>query len=101
MTHADVKDAGILWLKEIATGKEVAFDCEYLKNDITFVPINSFFSSFTRSEDSFLSYVTPYYLKEVVVQEKDVDSPFYRSMNALADSLSEEDNPIIVEYEFK
>ena len=101
MTHESVKDPGTLWLKKIEENENFAYSCKQMDNDITFIPVVDFFSCFTRSEDSFLSFIMPYQLKEAIETTKDSDSPYYKQMKALADSLTEEDNYIIIEYEFK
>lgn len=101
LTHKQVNEEGILWLKKIDTNQDYAYDCRGIVNDITFVSLNQFFSSFTQSADSFLTYVNPVELKEVLKQKENVASDYYAQMKMLADSLNEEDNPIIVEYEFK
>ena len=96
-------EKGILWIKDKDSKVEKAFDREHIINDISFTNIQSFFSCFTRSEDSFIAYIMPYELKEALQQEKErnLQSDFHSRMKDLANSLSEEDNPILIEYEFK
>ena len=101
ITHENVKDEGILWGQHIAENRSFAYDCNHMKNDITYIPTKNFFSSFTRSDDSFLSFISPGDLKEAIAETDDTSSLYYAQMKVLADSLTEEDNYILVEYEFK
>ncbi|MBE6286765.1 MAG: 6-bladed beta-propeller [Mediterranea massiliensis] len=97
------EEKGILWIKDKLLKKEKAFDCNHIINDISFMNVRRFFSCFTRSDNSFLAYVMPYALKEAMlnVDKEMKETPYYSKMKELADSLSDEDNPIIIEYEFK
>ena len=101
ITHENNDDEGILWGQQIQENKSFAYDFNYVKNDITFIPIWRFFTSYTCSDDSFLSFISPGDLKEAIAETEDTTSPYYAQMKALADSLTEEDNYILVEYEFK
>ena len=101
ITHENTKDDGILWGKHITKEQNFAYDCNRIANDITFVPISHFFTHITRSDDTFLSFISPGDLKEAIAETEDTTSPYYAQMKALADSLTEEDNYILVEYEFK
>ena len=100
-TFEDEDDKGTLWVRKVKEGKTLAFDCARIRNDVTFVPLERFFSSFMQADSSFFSRVDPTDLKEALMQPQAPASPYYRPMKALADSLGEEDNPVLIEYEFK
>lgn len=97
------EEKGILWVKDKILGIDKSFNCEYLINDVLFTDIKHFFSGYTRSNNSFLAYIMPYTLKEALSENEKwySESPYYQKMKELANSLSDEDNPIIIEYEFK
>lgn len=91
----------VLWLKDLQNNTDRAFRLSHIVNDVSFTPINRFFTSFTRSTQSFLAYIRPDQLKESISLIQQSDSPYYLQMKSLADKLNEEDNLILIEYEFK
>lgn len=98
------KEEGILWIKDLNTDESKAYDIAYLKNDVTFTSQwYRIFSGFARADNSFIAYIMPYELKEALQEKEDwhTESPFYKQMKELADSLSDEDNFILIEYQFK
>lgn len=96
----DEKD-DILWVKDFEKDLCYAYYCQHISNDVSFRPIRRFFSSFTRSGNSFLSIVSSEELKEKVNQKEAIDSPYIERMKKLADTLTDDDNFIIIEYDFK
>ena len=96
-------EKGVLWINDFEKEEFKAFDCEYIINDVSFVDVQKFFSCFTRSENSFLSYIMPYDLKDALCSGEKwmLESPFYSQIQEIAGQVSDDDNPIIIEYEFK
>lgn len=96
----DEKD-DILWIKDFTSQSCQAYYCQHISNDISFRPVKRFFSSFTRSDNSFLSIVSPEELKKKLAQGEDTGSPYIKRMQELAETLTDEDNFILIEYDFK
>lgn len=101
ITQGKDENDDVLWMKDFKKQSCRAYYCRHILNDISLRPVKRFFSSFTRSENSFLSIVSPEELKERISQEGNVDSPYMGRMKELAETLGAEDNFIIIEYEFK
>lgn len=95
----DSQDA--LWIKDLKDNSCRAFSCKHIINDVTSMPVDCFFTSFAKAQDSFLTFISPGELREALNDTKMVASPYYERMKEIADNLTEEDNFIIIEYEFK
>ena len=97
------KDEGenALWVKDLPRDSSRGFRLDKVVNDVSFMPVNLFFTSFTYSAGTFLAYVMPSQLKEAISQTELTDSPYYEQMKTLAEQLDEEDNLVLIEYEFK
>lgn len=101
ITQGKDEKEDVLWIKDFKKQSCHAYYCQHISNDVSFRPLKRFFSSFTRSGDSFLSIVQPEELKDNLNQGGNMDSPYFNRMKELADSLDQEDNFIIIEYDFK
>lgn len=89
----------VLWIKDVKSNADRAFLFEHIINDVSFTSVKSFFSAFTKSQNSFIAYIYPEDLKQAVSETIKTDSPFYEQMKTLADNLTTEDNIILIEYE--
>ncbi len=91
-----------LWVKNINTSQTRAYKLSALENDLTFSSVYSFFLDNIESDTAFLTYVTPYRLKEYLDEAKGKgESPCVEKLCEAVDRTKDEGNPILIEYKIK